>query len=294
MNAVTIPMYQRNASGALIANKAFHRSHDRLHSRCIEYPFAAEGLGACKGKVLDIGSAKSEPLWLQWLCASSAEVHCVDFDEWRFPPEGIRFVRSDARQLPFESQTFDAVLAVSVVEHIGLASCQVEQETQPSVSESGDSEAVKEFARVLKKGGKLILTVPFGTSFKLFGGDARCYDYATLGRLIPEELAPLQICYFEYQHRDTKTIALEASGIPAVNKSLWTRFLRAAKKFSSRRSGLQRSEAAREGCHIVEEAVRDFSEEFGSVVWREIPLSESRSTNASHIDGVVGLILERR
>jgi len=51
----------------------------------------------------------------------------------------------DALNLPFPNNYFDAVLSISVIEHI---------------NDEGDSLAMKEIWRVLKPGGKLILTFP--------------------------------------------------------------------------------------------------------------------------------------
>jgi SAM-dependent methyltransferase len=52
-------------------------------------------------------------------------------------------IRTDACRLPFESGTFDALIAMDVIEHL-----------------DADVTALEEFARVLKPGGHLIATVP--------------------------------------------------------------------------------------------------------------------------------------
>jgi ubiquinone/menaquinone biosynthesis C-methylase UbiE len=58
----------------------------------------------------------------------------------------LRFERQDVCALPYGDGTFDAVTAISMLEH---------------VPDQGDSMAVREMARVLKPGGRLILTTPF-------------------------------------------------------------------------------------------------------------------------------------
>ena len=57
--------------------------------------------------------------------------------------KNIRLIKGDVRTLPFKDKTFDLVLCFGVVEHF-----------DESV------EAIKELKRVLKKGGKLIISVP--------------------------------------------------------------------------------------------------------------------------------------
>lgn len=55
-------------------------------------------------------------------------------------------VAMDARSLRFGADSFDRVLAISSIEHI---------------PDNGDTEAIKEIARVLKPGGRAVVTVPY-------------------------------------------------------------------------------------------------------------------------------------
>lgn len=57
---------------------------------------------------------------------------------------------ADAVKLPFESESFNRIVSISVIEHI---------------NGSGDSEAIAEMWRVLKPGGRLILTFPVAKKF---------------------------------------------------------------------------------------------------------------------------------
>lgn len=88
-------------------------------------------------KLLDVGSADGPSVkWMQ------ADQHVsIDVD-----PRGLtagRGVCASAMSLPFHRQTFDAVAAFDVLEH-----CEPEQQ------------AVAELVRVLKVGGRLLLSVP--------------------------------------------------------------------------------------------------------------------------------------
>jgi ubiquinone/menaquinone biosynthesis C-methylase UbiE len=56
-----------------------------------------------------------------------------------------QFIRIDSSQLPFSDQTFDSISCVEVIEHLELKQTR---------------EILAEFIRVLKPGGKLIVTTP--------------------------------------------------------------------------------------------------------------------------------------
>jgi predicted SAM-dependent methyltransferase len=63
----------------------------------------------------------------------------------------IEFTTADARSLCFNNDSFDIVYAMSVIEHIE--------------GKDGDSIALQELKRVLKRGGLLIVSVPFGDHY---------------------------------------------------------------------------------------------------------------------------------
>jgi SAM-dependent methyltransferase len=112
-------------------------------------------------RVLDVGSPKCFGLYL----ASSlrAELDLTDisalnvneyemmWDAVRGGAKGMaRFGIQDARSLKYNDNEFDVVYSMSVVEHIeGL---------------TGDIDGVKEMIRVLKPGGLLLLSVPYGNT----------------------------------------------------------------------------------------------------------------------------------
>lgn len=152
--------------------------------RVVEYPFVFEVLGGIKGRVLDVGCCHSRlPIAL---ASRGLRVVGIDFNPYPFGHPNLRTVRGDVMRIPFAASTFDAVLAISVIEHIGLG-----HYADPAAPR-GDHAAVAEIARVLRPGGRAVITVPFGRP--ITDDWKRVYDGAQLSDL----LAPLSLRRIEF------------------------------------------------------------------------------------------------
>jgi len=152
--------------------------------RVIEYPFVFQNLDRTMGPVLDIGCCHSRlPIAL---ASSGFRVVGIDFNPYPDRHPNLRAVRGDAMSLPFAEGSFGAVLAISVIEHIGLG-----HYGDPALNE-GDRAAAREIARVLRHGGRALITVPFGRA--LTDDFKRVYDPLRLREL----LSPLLTNGIEY------------------------------------------------------------------------------------------------
>jgi len=69
----------------------------------------------------------------------------INVDKVDFKKKGCDFVKSDVRKLPFKDNYADYILAYQILEHIPI------KDAVP---------ALKEWTRVLKKGGRIVITVP--------------------------------------------------------------------------------------------------------------------------------------
>ncbi|MFM6402206.1 class I SAM-dependent methyltransferase, partial [Planktothrix sp.] len=129
------------------------------------------------------------------------DVYATDYDSPLQPFNKVQFLQGDVRNLPFQDETFDKIIAVSVIEHIGLESPQVNSRDLPSVDQDGDLHAVKELARILKVNGELIMTLPFGIKDGLIlGNQARNYTIKSIQKF-DRYLYPLKMEYYEYKKR---------------------------------------------------------------------------------------------
>ncbi len=96
------------------------------------------GEGRVRGRALDIGGF--DGYWV----ASLPDVRpfTIDVDPEPMYP-GVSYVRGDALRLPFRDGMFDVVFAVDLIEHV-----------------SDEKVAIEEAIRVLRPGGRIVLTTP--------------------------------------------------------------------------------------------------------------------------------------
>ena len=128
-----------------------------LDERAVEIPWALSRLHGA-GRVLDVGSANAQPAYLAALAtAGIAELVGVDVAAAEVPR--MRTVVADARDLPFPDSSFDLVLCVSTLEHVGR-----DNRVYGAGEERADGEAaaLAELRRVTAPGGRIVVTVPCG------------------------------------------------------------------------------------------------------------------------------------
>jgi SAM-dependent methyltransferase len=126
--------------------------------RAVEIPWCLARYDG-ERRVLDVGYAFAEPSYLAGLVALGAEeLAGVDLASADVP--GLRSVVADVRTLPFENDSFDLVLCVSTLEHVGRDNAVYAVEAQRDAA--GDEAALREVRRVLADDGRVLVTVPTG------------------------------------------------------------------------------------------------------------------------------------
>lgn len=147
-----------------------------VNERIVEIPFVLENLhlaGKENFKILDVGCMESAlPLMLASL---GHEVYAIDIRRYPYTHPRLVFLSADICSMPFKAQVFDAVVAVSVVEHLGLGAYG------DSAYSSADITALEKISGCLKNGGLLFLTVPFGR--RSVNKQQRVYDIDSLKKL---------------------------------------------------------------------------------------------------------------
>jgi len=129
--------------------------------RLLEYPVTIQSLQLeTKHIVADLGSLDS--IFPLYLAAHSSKTFSIDLSEKVKEMEikankiGIKSIESvvaNATDLSFSNNFFDRVSAVSCLEHF-------------LPIEDGDIKAIHEIQRILKPGGIVVITVPFGKKYE--------------------------------------------------------------------------------------------------------------------------------
>ncbi len=128
--------------------------------RPIEIPWCLARYGG-EPRLLDVGYVFAEPAYLTALVALGAD-RLVGVDLAAADVPGLESVRADLRALPFDDGTFDVVIAISTLEHVGQDNSQYGLAVEHDHA-SLDG-ALREVHRVLDADGRLLVTVPTGAA----------------------------------------------------------------------------------------------------------------------------------
>jgi SAM-dependent methyltransferase len=155
--------------------------------RVVEIPWVLSRLRS-SGRVLEVGYAFAETQYLVALLRSGVELVGADLATREM--EGMETVNADVRDLPFGDRTFDQIMLVSTLEHIGANNAVYGLDV--AADAGGRLAALRELRRVLRPHGSLLVTVPLGEpgDYEWFRQeDERGWTrlYASAGFLVEEQ-----------------------------------------------------------------------------------------------------------
>jgi len=137
-----------------------------LDERCIEYPWFFANLSYDDKNILDAGSTLNYGYIINQPILRNSNLHIMTLvpEGHDFCQNGISYIYNDLRDIPIKDDYYDAIACISVLEHIGLdntifANNEAYNENNPEDYVL----AMRELRRILKPGGSLFLTVPYGT-----------------------------------------------------------------------------------------------------------------------------------
>jgi len=139
----------------------------RLDERIVEYPWFFSRLPPGAGNLLDAGSVLNYQFLLTqpslaekriFISTLAPEADCY----WG---QAVSYVYEDLRESCFRDNYFDWIACLSTIEHIGLDNTLLYTQEATKREQDGDAylKVVKELRRVLKPGGTLFLSMPYGS-----------------------------------------------------------------------------------------------------------------------------------
>ena len=173
---------------------------ERLDERTVEYPWALARVGTGGGRLLDAGSTLNFDFLLDHASLREKSIVITTL-----APEGfierpnVSYLYGDLRDTILRDAIFDTIVCISTLEHIGMNNTMLyTADTRFKEADFFAYRAVlREFRRLLKPGGKLLLTVPYG----------RYEDHGWLQQFDAERVADVidtfaprtsQITYYRY------------------------------------------------------------------------------------------------
>ena len=184
------------------AGRAYGSDAPGLDERVVEYAWLFDrmrAMNAADAWVLDAGSVLNyAPILAGWRAAGLPPVSIVTlaYEGHAYPATNVGYEYADLRRLPYRDEWFTTVLCLSTIEHVGLDNRIYGAAAEATSNPAREAvRALQELQRVLRRGGSLLLSVPFGRSANR--GWFRIFDLRDLEPLLsaPGWETPLVRCF---------------------------------------------------------------------------------------------------
>lgn len=159
-----------------------------MDERLVEYKWIFNYLSKIKSKtILDAGSTMNFDFIFERLDESNKIFIQTLFSEKKnYNFMNISYIYEDLNSPIFKDNFFDYITCISTLEHIGFDNSSYNySKIKKDVNKTNNKkylETIKEFKRVLKKNGKLLLTIPFGK--KIEHNHLQQFDYGDVEEII--------------------------------------------------------------------------------------------------------------
>lgn len=137
-----------------------------LDERIVEYPWLLARMRDSDSLVLDGGSVLNYPFLLDapQLADKRVVIMTLAPESTMAKRQNVSYVFGDLRNTIFRDDVFDLVVSVSTLEHVGMDNAKLYTDDGRHNESRPDDylRVIEEFRRVLKPGGRFLMTVPFG------------------------------------------------------------------------------------------------------------------------------------
>jgi SAM-dependent methyltransferase len=141
----------------------------RIDERIIECPWTISRVAPGPGLLLDAGSVLNAPMFLNApeLSQQKIIIYSLEMDSVQLNPR-LSYLHGDFREPVLRDGIFDNIVCISTLEHIGLWPIpkppyeESLKQPQPEKDLLAYRGVLKTFHDLLKPGGRLLLTVPYG------------------------------------------------------------------------------------------------------------------------------------
>jgi SAM-dependent methyltransferase len=137
----------------------------RIDERVVEYPWVLTRLGVAEGLLLDAGSALNYEYLLDHPVLRNRKIVIYNLSPEKFlSRDNVSYIFGDLRHTILRNESFDEIVCISTLEHIGMNNTLLySKDVRFNEFRPNDYlDVVREFRRLLKPGGRLFITVPYG------------------------------------------------------------------------------------------------------------------------------------
>ena len=172
-----------------------------IDERIVEYPWMLSRMSNNGCHMLDAGSVLNYPFLLDapQLSVKHLVILTLAPESTMAKRQNVSYMFGDLRETLFRDGAFDLIVCISTLEHIGMDNAKLyTQDDQHNESQLDDYlKVIKEFYRLLKPGGRFLMTVPFGKAQNL--GWLHQFDRKRLHKVISAFGPDLEATtYFRY------------------------------------------------------------------------------------------------